>query len=317
MARRAPWSHTRTEPGRRLQAAWRPADIGGMWTWIATAWLAAAGVALIAHGRWRRRGLAVDPDEAAFLVRFENELDRNHRDVGFLGMLPDRFACLLGVDGQETVVSLHGLRSHADAPADEFTRRVASLLGEVREVGLHRVDGIGADFASACASLLPQVRTRAWLEQHGAFGDSGLVHRGLADGLVVVYVLDDGPDMVFVCRRHLQRWRRSEPDLYQIACANLAASGAPMPAALPPEGVLLRSGDGFDAARVLLLLDAATELVVGLPDRDTLFVGDAQRVDVAKVEAAVAAVAANAPHPVTDALYRVNGGRLEPVAAAR
>ena len=178
--------------------------------------------------------------------------------------------------------------------------------------------------------MLPQVRTRAWLEQHGAFGDSGLVHRGLADGLVVVYVLDDGPDMVFVCRRHLQRWRRSESDLYQIACANLAASGAPiwvtipasavtgaMPAALPPEGVLLRSGDGFDAARVLLLLDAATELVVGLPDRDTLFVGDAQRVDVARVEAAVAAVAANAPHPVTDALYRVNGGRLEPVAAAR
>jgi hypothetical protein len=288
-----------------------------MWTWIATAWLAAAGVALYAHGRLRRRELALDPDDAAFLMRFENELDRCHRDIGFLGMLPDRVACLLCVDGQETVVSLHGLRPFADAPGDEFTRRVASLLGEVRDVGLHRVDGIGADFASACGSLLPQVRTRAWLDERGAFGDSGLVHRALAEGLVVVYVLDDGPDMVFVCRRHLQRWRRSEPDLYQIACANLAATGAPLPAALPDEGMVLRSGDGFDAARVLLLLDAATELVVGLPDRDTLFVGDPQRVDVARVEAAVAAVAANAPHPVTDALYRLNGGRLQPVAADR
>ena len=130
-------------------------------------------------------------------------------------------------------------------------------------------------------------------------------------------VLDDGPDMVFVCRRHLQRWRRTEPDLYQIACANLAASGAPMPAAVPAEGMVLRSGDGFDAARVLLLLDAATELVVGLPDRDTLFVGDPQRVDFARVEAAVAAVAQNAPHPVTDALYRLSDGRLAPAAAVR
>ncbi|MBM3961354.1 MAG: hypothetical protein FJ306_05560 [Planctomycetes bacterium] len=288
-----------------------------MWTWIATAWLAAAGVALYAHGRLRRRGFAMDPDDAAFLMRFENELDRCHRDVGFLGMLPDRVACLLCVDGQETVVSLHGLRPFAEAPGDEFTRRVASLLGEVRDVGLHRVEGIGADFATACGNLLPQVRTRAWLDEHGAFGDSGLVHRALAEGLVVVYVLDDGPDMVFVCRRHLQRWRRSEPDLYQIACANLAATGAPLPAALPAEGLVLRSGDGFDAARVLLLLDAATELVVGLPDRDTLFVGDPLRVDVARIEAAVAAVAANAPHPVTDALYRLNGGRLQPVAADR
>lgn len=288
-----------------------------MWTWIATAWLAAAGVALYAHCRLRRRGFAMDPDDAAFLMRFENELDRCHRDIGFLGLLPDRVACLLCVDGQETVVSLHGLRPFADAPGDEFTRRVASLLGEVRDVGLHRVDGIGADFATACDNLLPQVRTRAWLDEHGAFGDSGLVHRALAEGLVVVYVLDDGPDMVFVCRRQLQRWRRSEPDLYQIACANLAVTGAPLPAALPPEGMVLRSGDGFDAARVLLLLDAATELVVGLPDRDTLFVGDPERVDVARVEAAVAAVAANAPHPVTDALYRLNGGRLQPVAADR
>ena len=90
-----------------------------------------------------------------------------------------------------------------------------------------------------------------------------------------------------------------------------------MPAALPDEGLLLRSGDGFDAARVLLLLDAAIELVVALPDRDTLFVGDPQRIDVGRVGSAVAAVAANAPHPVSDSLYRLSDGRLEPVASAR
>lgn len=288
-----------------------------MWTWIATAWLAAAGVALYAHARLRRGLVAVPPHDAAFLLRFENELARCHREVGFLGLLPDRLACLLCVDGQETVVSLHGLRQFADAPGDEFTRRVATLLGEVRDVGLHRVDGLGGDFTDACRNLLPQVRTRAWLEEHGAFGDSGLVHRPLADGLVVVYVIEDGADLVFVCRRHLQRWRRSESDLYSLACANLAATGEPMPAALPDEGLLLRSGDGFDAARVLLLLDAAIELVVALPDRDTLFVGDPQRIDVGRVGSAVAAVAANAPHPVSDSLYRLSDGRLEPVASAR
>lgn len=288
-----------------------------MWLWIATAWLAASVLAALAHRRWRQRVTEPDPQVAAFLLRLENELAAHHPAVQFVGMLPDRFACLLCVDGQETVVSLHGLQAYAEVPADEFTRRVALLLGEVRDVGLDRIDGIGADFAFVGHTLLPQVRTRAWLAQHGAFGDSGLVHRALGGELVVVYVLDDSADMVFVCRKHLQRWRRSEADLYELARANLKARGAPLPSELPPEGIVLHSGDGFDAARLLLLLGAEEELFVAVPDRDTLWISRGARVDIARVAAAAEAVAAHAPHPISDAVFRVTGGQLAPVPALR
>jgi hypothetical protein len=288
-----------------------------MWFWIGAAWLAAAWVGVVVHRRWRDRAMAADPLLAAFVLRLETELAERHPAVRFLGMLPDRFACLLEVDGQETVVALHGLHVHADADADAFTRAVARLIGEVRDVGLDRLDDADGDFAFAAPSLLPQVRTRAWLAEHGAFGDSGLVHRPLGERLVVVYVLDEGADMVFVCRGHLQRWRRSEAELYDLARANLASRGEPLPARVPAEGLVLRSGDGYDAARLLLLLGADEELLVAVPDRDTLWIGRTPDVDVAAVRATAAAVAAHAPHPVDGGLFRLTSGQLQPLPALR
>lgn len=288
-----------------------------MWFWIGATWLAAAWAAVLVHRRWRQQALDVDPNVAPFVLRLENELAQHHPTVRFLGMLPDRFACLLAVDGQETVVALHGLFAHAGDATDGFTRAVARLLGEVRDVGLDRIDDDDGDFAFVAASLLPQVRTRAWLAERGAFGDSGIVHRPLGDRLVVVYVIDEGADMVFVCRKHLQRWRKTEADVHDLAVVNLAQRGAPLPERVPEDGLVLRSGDGYDAARVLLLLGSDEELLVALPDRDTLWVGRAPEVDVAQVAAAAAAVAANAPHPVAGSLFRLTAGQLEPLQASR
>ena len=288
-----------------------------MWFWIGAAWLAAAWAAVLVHRRWRQRSPEIDPRLATFVLRLENELAQQHPTVRFLGMLPDRFACLLAVDGQETVVALHGLYTHADDTADGFTRAVARLLGEVRDVGLDRIDDDGGDFAVVAASLLPQVRTRAWLGERGTFGDSGIVHRALGDRLVVVYVIDEGADMVFVCRKHLQRWRKTEAEVHDLAVVNLARRGEPLPERVPADGLVLRSGDGYDAARVLLLLGSDEELLVALPDRDTLWVGRAPDVDVAQIAAAAEAVAANAPHPVEGSLFRLTAGQLEPLTASR
>lgn len=287
-----------------------------MWFWIAAGWLAAAWGAVLLHRRWRQSTPDSDPRTAAFVLRLENELAQHHPSVRFLGMLPDRFACLLDVDGQETVVALHGLHGHAGEEPDGFTRAVARLLGEVRDIGLDRIDD-DADFAFVAASLLPQVRTRAWLAERGAFGDSGLVHRSLGERLVVVYVIDEGVDMVFVCRKHLQRWRKTEAEVHDLAVVNLARRGAPLPARVPDDGLVLRSGDGYDAARVLLLLGSDEDLLVALPDRDTLWVGRAPEADVAQVAAAAEAVAAHAPHPVEGGVFRLTDGQLEPLTSPR
>jgi Protein of unknown function (DUF1444) len=285
-----------------------------MWVWASLAWVAIALLAAWWHRRWRRVVPQPSAQVAAFMLRFENELSIAHPEVEFRGLLPDRFACLLGVDGQETAVSLHELYRHADAPADAFTRTIKSLLGDIREVGLDRVGDL--DFAAAAPLLMPQIRSRSWLEQRGAFGDSGLVHTPLASDLVTVYVLDQANDMVFVCREHLRRWRKEVADLHHLAVANLARRSAPIPEVASGEGMLLQSQDGYDAARILLL-DRRDGLLVAIPDRDSLWVGRDDGQSLEQLMATTEAMAGRSSHPVSGGVYRVTDGQLQAVSESR
>lgn len=287
-----------------------------MWLWVTFGWCAvAAGLAAV-HHRLRRVADRYPAEVAAFMLRFETELAEAHPEVAFLGLLPDRFACLLRVDGQETVVGLHEIYRHAQAFPDAFSRTVASLLIDVREIGLGRVGDV--DFAGAATSLMPQLRSRQWLDQQGCFGDSGLVHTVVNDELVTVYVIDDAASMVFVCRAHLRRWRKSVEDLHHLAMGNLAKRGTPVlsrPTTSPesvPESVTVRTGDGFDAAR-LLLLEAQEGLLVAVPDRDTLWLGPEEGQNLEQLMRTTEAIAAQAAHPISASVFRVTDGRLAPL----
>lgn len=202
-----------------------------MWLWVTFGWCALAAVLAAVHHRLRRAAESVSGrrEVAAFMLRLETELAEAHADVGFLGMLPDRFACLLRVDGQETVVGLHEAFRHAQSFPDAFSRMVAHLLSDVRDLGLGRVGD--TDFATAATALLPQVRSREWFEQQSCFGDSGLVYTPLNDELVTVYVIDDPASMVFHTARHLRRWRKEVEDLHHLALADLHAAWHPGSAA--------------------------------------------------------------------------------------
>lgn len=278
--------------------------------WI-VGWCILAAVIAIVHHRARGRTDPYPPEVAAFMLRFETELAESHVGVEFLGLVPDRFACLLRVEGQETVVGLHEAFRHSEAFPDEFSRMVASLLAEVREIGLGRVGDV--DFASAATLLLPQVRSKDWLGQHGSFGDSGIVHRPLNDDLVVVYVIDAPSTMMFVCREHMRRWRKSVDDLHHLAVGNLTRRGAPgLPKGAVDSPVVLHSGDGFDAARVLLL-EAQAPLLVAMPDRDTLWVGPDGGQGIEQLMATTEAIAGQAAHPVSPHVYRLKDGQLAPL----
>lgn len=258
----------------------------------------------------------VSPEVAAFLARFENELGRRHPNVGFLGMLPGRFACLLRVDGQETPVALHDAFRHSEAYPEAFPRMVDRLVRDIGEVALDRVDDL--DFAEAAPRLLPQVRSRQWLEQRGCFGDSGLVHRRLNDELVTVYVVDDPNCMVFVCRAHLQRWRKSDADLHNLAIGNLARLGTAGLARRDSaqEPVLLQSGDGYDASRVLLL-EGTDGLLVAIPDRDTLWIGPEGGQNLEQLMATTGEIARESAHPISPTLFRLTDGQLQAVTGPR
>lgn len=247
------------------------------------------------------------------MLRFETELAATHPGIRYLGLLPDRFACLLQVDQQETVVGLHEAFRRAEAFPSQFREMVAQLVADVREIGLDRIDDI--DFAAAAPHLMPQVRSRAWLQQQGCFGDSGLLFRSLNDDLVTVYVIDDAQSMVFVCRAHLRRWRKQEDDVHNLALANLARLGPPAPRGnVADQPLLLQSGDGFDAARVLLL-ESAEGLLVAVPDRDTLWVGSAAGQQLEQLMAATEAIAESSPHPVSERVFRVTDGQLAALPA--
>lgn len=286
------------------------------WLWGILGWLAGSAVLATWHHRARKQKPAYPPEVAAFLVRLETVLAESFPTVAFLGMLPDRFACLLRVEGQETPVALHEAFRHATAFPDAFRRIVEQLVLDIREVGL---DGVAdLDFADVAPLLLPQVRSRAWLAEQGCFGDSGLAYTRLNDELVTVYVIDDPHSMVFVCRAHLQRWRKVEADLHNLAVANLARRGTEglQKAAASAEPLLVQSGDGYDAARVLLLQEAEG-LLVAIPDRDTLWVGNEQGQSLERLMATTEEVARNAPHPVSPQVWRVKDGRLEAATGSR
>src|SRR5690606_24630333 len=125
-----------------------------------------------------------------------------------------------------------------------------------------------------------------------------LVHRPLNDDLATVYVLDDPHCMVFVCREHLRRWRKTETDVHNLALANLARLGAGVDgASATAEPMVVQSGDGFDAARVLLL-EQAEGLLVAIPDRDTLWIGPENGQNLEQLMATTEAIARQSPHPV-------------------
>ncbi|MFK7741729.1 MAG: hypothetical protein AB8H80_15530 [Planctomycetota bacterium] len=281
-----------------------------MWLWVALGWCVLGLAGVVMHHRLRLRSSRYPAEVVAFILQLENELVAAHPEVDFLGMLPDRFACLLRVDGQETPVGLYEAYRHAEAFPESFSRMVLRLLADIREVGLDRVDSL--EFATAAQFLMPQVRSRAWLDEQGTFGDSGLAYTQLNDELVAVYVVDDESCMVFVCRAHLKIWQRDVADIHNLALQNLARSGAAGLEGAAEEGVLLQSGDGFDASR-LLLLDQQDGLLVAVPDRDTLWVGPEGGQNLEQLMKTTERIAEAAQHPISGEVFRVKDGHLEPV----
>ena len=290
--------------------------------WVLTGWVAAAvGLAWL-HHRMRRGQSSLPSEVEEFLVSFEAELAA-FPEVEYLGLLPGQFTGLLRVGGQETPVPLQGIYRQAQAYSDCLGSLLRQLIEEIKEVGLDHLED--HQFGSVAMSILPQVRSRAWLAEQGLFGDGALVHRSLCDELAVVYVIDDEHTMVFVCRAHLKQWGRTSEDLHSLSISNLARLGGSeqLKTMTQSESVLVQTGDGYDAARVLLLEDF-DGMLVAMPDRDTLWIGQDPATEASAkrparrlmaLSAAAETMARSSPHPVSEQVFRVRGGTLEPINA--
>ena len=276
-------------------------------------WCGLAVALAVAFHRLRQRAPSLPTEVREFLAKLEGELAQ-HDDVEWLGLLPGQFSGLLRVRGQETPVSLHELFRRSEAFPERFAQSVAQLLSEIDEAGLDRIDD--HEFGGVAVDLMPQVRSLAWVEGQGRFGDSALVQRRFGADLAVVYVVDDPHSMVFVCRAHLKRWGRTAEDVHQLAMQNLQQLSAKdgIPAAAPGAPVMLQTGDGYDAARVLLL-DEKRDLLVAMPDRDVLWVAFDEGQDLAQLQRKAATMAAAASHPVSGRIYRMTQAGPQPALA--
>lgn len=287
-----------------------------MGTWILLVGLLVL-VVLWAIYHWqvapRHRALG---EAANFLLDVIAEL-RKHEDVDFRGTLPGAFGILLAVQGQEVPVALNQLHRHYLAFPSRLPQLVGYLLAEIREHALDRAED--HPFAAVAMHILPQIRRLSWVRENGpAFGDSSLVHRPLGPDLAVCYVIDDDWSMVFVCQAHLRLWCRSEADIFQLARQNLArrsVNSVPLPGGEYP-AVLLRSGDGYDAARVLLFSEDQLEgLVIAMPEQEMLWLGQEARHSLDSLSVLSQEQSQQSPRPVSPEVYRMQNHELVPVSA--
>lgn len=282
-----------------------------MWPWILGGWTILSVLVAALFHRTRRSQALFAPQWLSFLKEFEEELTNRHPDVSYCGLVPKQMAVVIRVREQETSIPLGRLYGHFQAFPEAMSRLVDQLVEDIVSAGLHYPWDHA--FSEVAMDILPQIRSRDWAESR-RFGDGGLVYRALGDDLVVSYVIDGPGNMIFVCRAHLKQWGRSEEDLYRLASGNLERL---CEAPLPREGdaMLMHSGDGYDAARVLLLDPESDEkLLVAMPDRDVLWIGAEEGQDLSLLMAVNEELNRNAAHPVSPHVYRWSSGHLEAVS---
>lgn len=270
-------------------------------------------IAVAAVSLARRRRAPPDIGIADRAVRtLRLHLAARHPDVRFRGRLAGACAGLFEVDGQEVPVSLQRFLVQLEAFPDAAAMLVARLVEDLRGAALEVPEG--HVFGEVATAILPQVRSLDWLTACGPrFGDSALVSRPLGADLVVCFVVDGPTAMTFVCRRHLELWGRSLDEVERLACANLrrrTGTGAVRPAA-DGTPLLVTRGDGYDAARLLLVDPAhADRLLVAVPERDVLWLSGTAGADLRALLEHTAAQAKRSARPVSPRVYVLENGCL-------
>jgi uncharacterized protein YtpQ (UPF0354 family) len=175
--------------------------------------------------------------------------------------------------------------------------------------------------------LLPRIVSGSFLDEIKNAHESGgaLAARALVGDLHVALVLGYEGRARYVREDEVATWIVGEQGAHDQALANLArrSVAARFSEVLTDAGVLViaRSGDGLDAARLLLpgLFDVLSRvlevpIVVGVPHRDTLVAACARGSALEVLRARVADDAARAPHSISTGLFEVTREGLRPFA---
>gem|GEM_PF-2358864 len=285
-------------------------------------WILGSAVLAFLCGLWlRRRGRPEMPSEVrSFLERFREIVESSRPSFQVLGPTREGFGAVLKIEEQEWAVPLGELYLRERAFPGSLETSARKLCDELEDL-CARVEDL--PFEEAAGKILPQIRTREWIEHcTPAFGPGAVVHRPLFEDLSICFVLDEGDAMVFLTRAHLEFWGREVEDLWNLANANLSRlaeeeGGLPAPEEEGKPG-LKRSEDGYAATRLLLAmdrerLDEVRGLVFGIPDRDTLLVAKGEDA-LPELMREVREQFGRGNHPLSRDLFRVGPEGLRRVS---
>ncbi len=174
----------------------------------------------------------------------------------------------------------------------------------------------GEDLRKGAATLLPKLERarfgRAYdavvLGRGGDLTVDGLYRRDFGGGLVTAYVQDEGWKFNYIPNGRVAQWDASPDTVHSIARSNLYHR-----AALDHKAAEVALGDGYDAARGILIDDVFFDRIgepgceIAMPGRDVLFVGK----HGAPLDRGIVALAyENSKYPISPEVFVFKGHRV-------
>ncbi len=174
----------------------------------------------------------------------------------------------------------------------------------------------GEDLRKGAAALLPKLERARFGRAYDAviagrgedLAVAGLYTRDFGGGLITAYVQDEGWRFNYVPNGRVKQWDASSDTVHSVARSNLYHR-----AALDHRAENVALGDGYDAARVILIDDVFYDRIgadgceVAVPGRDQLFVG---RPGQSLERAAIAALYATSKYPISPEVFSFRQDRV-------
>ena len=221
--------------------------------------------------------------------------------------------------------------SGADVAADLGTfyaayQRDPGQLDVVFETFVRTVLGIQPDRSASTYSdlserIYPMIKPLAMLLEVRERRLPMLAYREFLGDLMIAYVIDEDRSVAYLNEEHLDRWGVSVQDVHAQAIANLRRrTDANVKYTTVGAGeqrlFIYNSGDGYDAARLLLsdvlsgwARDLPGQLVIGIPNRDFMIAfSDANPEILRAVAAQVQADAVQQQYGLTEQLFTLENG---------
>jgi uncharacterized protein YtpQ (UPF0354 family) len=176
------------------------------------------------------------------------------------------------------------------------------------------------DYAELSGRIYPMLKPIEMLVEVRERKLPMLAYREFLGGLMIAYVIDEDRSVAYINEEHLDRWGVSAQDLHEQALVNLRRKTEQVKYTTVGAGeqrlFIFNSGDGYDAARLLLseVLDEWARqmpghLVIGVPNRDFLVAfSDANPEILRAVAMQVQADSAQREYGLTEQLFTLVGG---------